>query len=221
MSLCFMDLPTTHTAEEEPEIKWYGSGFYDSNDTPGVFGRNFTFVFWPIAWPVAFVPFLLAPELGPASNANRPGGVLMSLQIPSSKGSDMFRVVSDEFTVDSLSDSVQDNCKDLIGTLSSAVNISDTVPQSFPQAEQVLYYYRASSVALTWDSLNDTAAMLQNYTVASAPGPSVDTDAYKLVECLNRTIVDTVPLFDSAFMKYQAPGGMTLALILLIMHLLR
>ncbi|CAA7261247.1 unnamed protein product [Cyclocybe aegerita] len=160
---------------------WYGSGFYDSNDDPGVAGRNLTF-------------------LVPASNANRPGGPLMSLEIPSMKGSETFRIISDEFTVDSLSDYIKENCKDLIGTLSSLANISDSG-------------YKA---LLNPNKFSTTIVLL-----SSAPGPSVDTDAYKLVECLNWTIVDTVPLFDSAFTKYQVPGGMTLALILVVIHLLR
>jgi hypothetical protein len=68
-----------------------------------------------------------------------------------------------------------------------------------PLPEQALQYYRASSVVLTLDGYNDTAALngtqSLNASGLAVPFPS-DTDT-TLLTCLNATIGRAVPLVDA------------------------
>ena len=112
-----------------------------------------------------------------------------------------FHIVADNTTVTSLIASIQANCS--ISSNSSTVPVAFTANASDPLPEQAVQYFRASSVALTLDGYNNTAALTasdnaNDSTPAPAPLPSgVDT---ALLDCLNATIGEAVPLFaDSAF----------------------
>ena len=111
-----------------------------------------------------------------------------------------FHIVADNTTVTSLIASIQANCS--ISSNSSTIPIPFNANASDPLPEQAVQYFRASSVALTLDGYNNTAALavsnVNDSTPAPAPLPSgVDT---ALLDCLNATIGEAVPLFaDSAF----------------------
>ena len=66
--------------------------------------------------------------------------------------------------------------------------------QSSLQPNQVVQYYRASSVALTLDEYNNSATFSSNQNTIDTPLPSnIDTT---LLNCLNQTIALSVPLAD-------------------------
>lgn len=120
-----------------------------------------------------------------------------------------FHLLADNSTVISLISSVTTNCSTLINnstsssTSSSPSLFNDSDPFS-PRPEQAVQYYRASTVVLTLDGYNDTAALSETNTTADTPLPSwVDTN---LLTCLNDTIGAGVPLVDGSTHTWQAPS---------------
>ena len=127
----------------------------------------------------------------------------------SASANSTFHVLADNTTVISLVNSVTANCSSLInnGTSSS----TNSTPSAFnssdpfsPRPEQAVQYYRASSVVLTLDGYNDTAALSDSNTTTETPVPGwVDS---KLLDCLNQTIGEAVPLIDGGINAWQAPS---------------
>ena len=74
---------------------------------------------------------------------------------------------------------------------------SNTTGPANPQAEQVVQYYRASSIALTLDSYNNTGTFSANDTTDS-PLPVLGTTDAALLNCLNTTIGLAAPLVSSS-----------------------
>jgi hypothetical protein len=67
-------------------------------------------------------------------------------------------------------------------------------------------YYRASSVVLTLDGYNDTAALSNDTNAVDTPLPTnIDTT---LLDCLNQTIGLSVPLIDAAGSTWATTPGM-------------
>jgi len=176
----------------------YGSG-YPGIASRGVGGLGFPFVFWPVIWGGTLGyggAYLYDHEYGDSSNPDRPGGSMVEATFTSPTSNSTFHVLSDNTTVTSLIGSVSANCS--LGANSSTVvfpyNSNSTDP-SQPRPEQVIQYYRASSVALTLDGYNDTSALAENQTAPDVPLPSwVD---HTTLDCLNSTIGQAVPLIDN------------------------
>lgn len=71
--------------------------------------------------------------------------------------------------------------------------MSAPVPYNTGQrAEEAIQYYRASSVVLTLDGYNNTAALGSDESMPSVAFPS-DLD-FKVLACINQTIGTAVPL---------------------------
>lgn len=116
-------------------------------------------------------------------------------------GNSTFHILSDNSTVISLIDSVSTNCSSLINNSTSSSTNSTPPPFHFSnplasQPESAIQYYRASSVVLTLDGYNNSAALTDwdSNSTANTPLPMwVDTP---LMMCLNQTIGEAVPLMD-------------------------
>jgi len=115
-----------------------------------------------------------------------------------------FRLVSDNTTVTDLIVNIRANCS------SSLTSSTAATPSPFnesasdaPKPEQAVQYYRASSVALTLDGYNDTAALEQEGTPDAALPTNIDA---KLMNCLNQTIGLAVPLIDGADVRWATPN---------------
>ncbi|TFY68517.1 hypothetical protein EVJ58_g976 [Rhodofomes roseus] len=175
----------------------YGSGYPDLS-AGSVSGRDFPFVFWPVVWrsPGYGAPYLYDPEYGTPWNTSRPGGPLAEATFTSNTANSTFYVIADNSTVTSLITSISKNCSSSIGGASSKVPTPFNATASEPQPEQAIRYYRASSVTLLVDGYNNTDALAPGGGDASAtavPLPGwVDSS---LLECLNDTIGEAVPLF--------------------------
>ncbi|GLB42473.1 hypothetical protein LshimejAT787_1104880 [Lyophyllum shimeji] len=176
----------------------YGSG-YPGIAGRGVAGRGFPFVFWPIAWGgiggVGAAAYLHNSEYGRPSNSTRPGGPMATATFFSNAGNTTYRLISDNTTVAAL-------IPDLSAACSSNLNSSSsTAPSPYndsfsalPQPEQTVQYYRGSTVALTLDGYNNTAALSSDDKTPDVPLPSnIDRN---LLSCLNQTIGAAVPLVD-------------------------
>ncbi|KAJ7302336.1 hypothetical protein DFH08DRAFT_74072 [Mycena albidolilacea] len=200
----------------------YGSGY------PGYYGRGvanlgFPFWFWPVAWGSgigygANSAYLHTDEYGQPDNSSRPGGPLAMAAFQSNSTGTTFRLVADNNTVADLMTDITTNCSQFL----TAASINATLPTPFSNAsgapEQVVQYYRASSVALTLDGYNNTAVFAPENSTADTPLPTgIDTN---LLGCLNATIGIAVPLVDGAA-GLSAPDfrlvGL-LSLLLLVFH---
>lgn len=123
-----------------------------------------------------------------------------------------FHLLADNTTVASLIDTVAANCT-LGNTTALTPMPLNTSDPSQPRPEQAVQYYRASSVVLTLDGYNDTAALSNDTSTPDTPLPSwVDAP---FLNCLNQTIGAAVPLVDAASMSaaLSTPGMSFLGLI--------
>ncbi|KAI0070482.1 hypothetical protein K474DRAFT_1670023 [Panus rudis PR-1116 ss-1] len=116
-----------------------------------------------------------------------------------SSSNSTFHVLADNTTVNLLIPAIKSNCTNFnlnaTGSSSSSSPYNSSDP-SQPRPEQVVQYYRASSVALTLDGYNDTTALQDE-----PPGPDVPIPSWvdaALLDCLNQTIGVAVPLVDAA-----------------------
>ena len=153
----------------------------------------------------------------PPTNASRPGGPLAYAAFAAPQANSTFFVVSDTSTVSSLLTSLPKACT-LNADASSEVLKPFTGNTSEPLPEQVVQYYRASSVVLTLDGYNNTAALSSDRNAKVVPLPS--TVDMQLLECLNSTIGEAVPLFSSAYAvspPRMAAVGPTVGLVMLVL----
>ena len=217
----------------------YGSGY------PGVSGflvggRGFPFYFWPVAWGgaagVGTGAYLHNREYGEPNNSSRPGGPISEIAFASPSTNSTFRILADNSTATSLLDSIYSACngkfKDGFPTTSntSAPSPFNDTASNATSPGNAVQYYRASSVVLTLDGYNDTAALGENVTNAADPiyhVPLPNTTDTTLPNCLNDTIGAAVPLANGA----EAPladgahalriaGLGTMSLLWVISHLL-
>ncbi|KAJ7107292.1 hypothetical protein C8R43DRAFT_204642 [Mycena crocata] len=179
----------------------YGSG-YPGTAGRGVAGRGFPFFFWPLSFGavggVGTGAYLHSNnEYGRSNNASRPGGVMMTAAFQSNgTNGTTFRILADNTTVVDLITDITANCSASLSSSSatspSSYNDTATLP---PQPEQVVQYYRASSIALSLDGYNNTS-IFQAEGTPDVPLPSgIDT---VLMDCLNQTIGLAAPLIDGA-----------------------
>jgi hypothetical protein len=129
-------------------------------------------------------------QYGDPTNSSRPGGPLFHAPFQPPNGSNTYRIIADNTTVQSLIDSIKSNCS-LSTTSISGVPYTTSDP-SLPKPEQVIQYYRASSIALTLDGYNNTAVFSSATNAPDTPLPLTFFD------CLNQTIGAAAPLFDNA-----------------------
>lgn len=153
-------------------------------------------------------------------NTSRPGGALALATFSAPHANSTLFVVADTSTVASLLTSIQKAC-----TLDT--DSSSKVPKPFdgsasePQPEQVVQYYRASSVALLLYGYNNTDALMPQ---GADGGKTVVLPGWvdrTLLDCLNTTIGEAVPLFSGTDSSIYLPsvlgaiGGIVLFSLLL------
>ncbi|KAG5643670.1 hypothetical protein DXG03_000501 [Asterophora parasitica] len=135
-------------------------------------------------------------KYGLPNNETRPGGILTTLTyVSSSASSTTFRILTDDITALYLSTN--------LAVCNRFLNVSSVTPEPYPYPTggvplpiQAVQYYRASSVVLTLDGYNNTAALLPlgSQPDTFLPG-GTDTN---LLECLNDTIGRSVILVDES-----------------------
>ncbi|KDQ52174.1 hypothetical protein JAAARDRAFT_139228 [Jaapia argillacea MUCL 33604] len=184
--------------------RYYGSG-YPGYPGIGVAGRGFPFYFWPVVWGGGLGyggSYLYDHEYGDPTNSSRPGGALYQATFTSIDQNSTFHVVSDDSTLTSLITSVQSNCSSSITSSPPPTPIPYYSNSTSPLPEQAIQYYRSSSVVLSLDGYNNTAALTAgsdgntNVTIPDLPLPTW-VNATTL-DCLNQTIGAAVPLIDGA-----------------------
>jgi hypothetical protein len=143
-------------------------------------------------------------QYGAPNNAGRPGGITVVADFQSNVSTTVFRIVADNSSVTSLISDIRNNCSSHLSSSSSTTpspfNKSDS---GTPKPEQVVQYYRASSVALTLDGYNNTATYAPEGTPDTPLPTFIDTT---LLDCLNQTIGLAVPLIDGAGSRWATPN---------------
>ncbi|KAJ7057281.1 hypothetical protein C8F01DRAFT_330085 [Mycena amicta] len=180
----------------------YGSG-YPGFYTRGVNGRGFPFYFWPLAWGTGIGygagAYMHTNEYGEPTNTSRPGGAMASATFQSNASStaSTFHLIADNTTLTALIPTIASNCSSHLTSTSATSNTTTAFNSSSPSfPEQVVQYFRASSVALTLDGYNNSAVFAPENTTSDSPLP--DGTDLVLLECLNATIAQAVPLVDGA-----------------------
>ncbi|KAG5651417.1 hypothetical protein H0H81_008725 [Sphagnurus paluster] len=178
----------------------YGSG-YLGEEGRGVEGRPFPFYVWPVIWVGAstgsYDEYLYSTEYGLPDNTTRPGGRLTTLTYVSASSNDStFRILTDNITATYLIASLA-TCNNL-SSASSPIpqNYAALIPIGTPLPVQAIQYYRASSVVLTIDGYNNTAALSPMGSVSNVLLPG--TTDIALLNCLNHTIGSTVILINKS-----------------------
>jgi hypothetical protein len=138
----------------------------------------------------------------------------------SSTSNTTFHLLADNSTVTSLITAIDSNCTSSNLSSSSsktAVPLNASDPNA-PKPEQAVEYYRASSVVLTLDGYNNTAALSDDLNAVDTPLPTnIDTT---LLYCLNQTIGVGVPLIDGAGPRWATgPGAAAISLFWIVWFL--
>lgn len=118
--------------------------------------------------------------------------------LPSASQNTTLHILADNSTVVSLLSSVQSNCSSyLTSSISQPVPYNDSDPSS-PRPEQAVQYYRASSIVLTLDGYNDTAALSGgNDTQSQQDLPIPGWVNGTFLDCVNQTIGLAAPLISA------------------------
>ncbi|KAF8577674.1 hypothetical protein K439DRAFT_1364203 [Ramaria rubella] len=196
----------------------YGSG-YPGTTTSGIAGRGFPFGFWPVTFGAAAglgaSSQFHSHEYGDPDNSTRPGGPLFDAPFQPPGSANTYYILSDNSTVQSLIASVMANCS--LSTTSITAVPYNTTDSTQPKPEQVIQYYRSSSIALTLGGYNNSAVFSSDPNAPDTPLPLGLNDTF--LDCLNQTIGAAAPLLDAATNQTQISG--LLGLTLVIFHLLR
>ena len=130
----------------------------------------------------------------------RPGGALKTITFSTPETNSQvydFHLLADNATATSLLGYIASNCSSVLNSNSTGsqpiVSFNATDPGRI-RPEQVVYYYRASSIALTLDGYNDTVALDANATANDTHTPLPDWVNSELLDCLNETIGLGAPL---------------------------
>lgn len=116
----------------------------------------------------------------------------------------IFRLLADNTSVSATLDAIQNNCTTFANFKITNGTAYVGSADGSVQPESAVQYYRASSMALTLDGYNNTAAPSNDTKVLDSPLPK--TVDFHLLECLNSTIGLSVPLVDQ-----ENSGGFSLS----------
>ena len=117
--------------------------------------------------------------------------------------STVLRVIADNSSTFSIIDSVTRNCTSYLRPLSNSSSTTVAIPDNLDTnststilPDHAIQYYRASSVVLTLDGYNNTAALgnVQGLPQIILP----DWVDIQFLDCVNVTIGESVPLVDVA-----------------------
>ena len=142
---------------------------------------------------------------------------MMTAAFPSSSQNTTFRIVADNITVATLLVNIVANCSSDIFSPSTITSSTFNDSLTSPKPEQTVQYYRASTVALTLDGYNNTGA-LEVYGTPDTPLPAnIDVN---LLNCLNSTIGEAVPLIGSASLRSPNIGTISFIWVLWCLFLM-
>jgi len=194
----------------------YGSG-YPTGPSRGVGGLGLPFYFWPVVWGGSAVgagAYLHeSREYGNPDNSTRPGGPMTQARFQSNSTGTTFHLLADNSTITALISAIRTNCTNFdlnTSNSSTAAATYNATSLTDPQPEQAIQYYRASSIVLTLDGYNNTAALSNDTNAPPSPLPSgIDTT---LLGCMNDTTGQAAPLVDAA-LRWGPPNVGSLVLL--------
>ncbi|EJD46887.1 hypothetical protein AURDEDRAFT_184133 [Auricularia subglabra TFB-10046 SS5] len=183
----------------------------------GVRGAGLPYYFWPLAWGAGLgygAGYLHDNEFGTPTNSTRPGGALVQVAIVAPPPtSSAYHVIADNSTAAALIGTITESCGADIANKPLRSKPFTGSPDD-PRPESAIQYYRASSVVLTLDGYNNTAALGDDAKLPDTPLPTGINTTF--MDCLNRTIGASVPLVDAVQAASDGgsngsnPGGVSL-----------
>lgn len=207
----------------------YGSGYPYGGWGSYVGGRPFPYGFWPVY--MYHYDYYGNGEYGPPTNNSRPGGNMTQIEVTSSlwaqgdvsNATSPYWLIGDYDTVLAVSRFIQTTCS---ANLSQPQEINPT-NLSAVAPEQVLKYYRSSSLALALTSYNNSASSLANEPASNSSSLSTIPDApippgtnITFLNCINSTILAQVPIMNSGRSLHAAGMSLNVAQFALISTLL-
>ena len=205
----------------------------------GVQGRNLPFFFYPIAYgryPGYGPSYIYDHEYGEPNNKRRPGGRLYFITIQPAKSLTKgphpevppmtLQVIADKPTLKEIKSAVRWSCsKDNFNGWIGMDKVRVSGMKKFkgpaekpkgPVPEQVVVYYRGSSVALSLAGYNNTAQVTgydprDSRCLVDTPLPSVASTPF--FQCINRTLGESIPLVvaDIGAGPYQPNAALPMA----------
>ncbi|KAL5522952.1 hypothetical protein ACEPAF_1219 [Sanghuangporus sanghuang] len=153
--------------------------------------------------------YLHDSEYGEPNNSSRPGGSLTTVPLLPSSGNTTLHVIADNATTASLLSSVATNCSSYLAsnTSNNTILSFDPTNSSMPKPEQVVQYYRASSIVLTIDGYNNTVALNQSATLNDTDTSLPSWVNSQVLDCVNQTIGAAAPLIDDETSSASARLG--------------
>ncbi|KDQ50248.1 hypothetical protein JAAARDRAFT_211840 [Jaapia argillacea MUCL 33604] len=195
----------------------YGSGYPYGGSGTYIDYRPLPYVFYPV--PI-YPDYYGSDTYAHFNDTQRPGGnvsvvILQGNNFPHTP--EIYRVVGDRFSVSAVLDAVVIDCSVQNTTLISF----DLTANSYPEPEQIIQWYRASTFGLSLDSYNNSASLPSNMPSSNNTAPlplSADTPLpnglnMTFLSCLNMTIGASIPLVDPP-RSYQYRRGILIGIIL-------
>lgn len=133
----------------------------------------------------------------------RPGGALVEaiVQPEWNTSSITYRIIGDNTSVTAVFDAIVANCS--VANSSTSIAAFNPSPLTYPLPEQIIQYYRSSSLALSLDGYNNTAALASNMPTSNSSAPNNIPDTplpsnlnMTFLACINQTTAASVPLVD-------------------------
>ncbi|KDQ50274.1 hypothetical protein JAAARDRAFT_211857 [Jaapia argillacea MUCL 33604] len=178
----------------------YGSGYPYGGAGSYIDNRPLPFVFWPISIAPNYYSFDTYSHF---NDSGRPGGNVSTVVLRANvtlHTTEIYRIIGDQLSVTAVLDALVTNCS----VQNTTISFLEPNTYSYPQPEQIVQWYRASTFGLSLDSYNNTAALPSNMPVSNDTSPlslSEDTPLPSglnatYLHCLNTTIGVSVPLVD-------------------------
>ncbi|TFK46475.1 hypothetical protein OE88DRAFT_1667450 [Heliocybe sulcata] len=129
--------------------------------------------------------------------------------VHSLSGNTTLHIIADNSTVVSLLSSIL-NCSSLLTTTTSPPPVPYNGSSSYPpKPEQAIQYYRASSIVLTLDGYNDTAALADTSGTSQSDVPLPSWVNTNMIDCVNQTIGAAAPLINGDNAPATSPASVS------------
>ncbi|KAI0041888.1 hypothetical protein FA95DRAFT_638769, partial [Auriscalpium vulgare] len=188
---------------------YYGCGYPWKPRYCSVVGRELPYDYLPVYYydPLGSTAYPY-DGLEYSNSSLRLGGPLVILQFQSNQTyspPSVFYIFADNATVISLNTSITESCFPYLGPLSLPLPYLNGTGGPLP--EQAVQYYRANSVVLLLGGYNNTAALQYVDNMTQIPVPLPPTVDHTLLDCINSTIGEHVPLVSPHTPWVKTPGG--------------
>ncbi|KZT23915.1 hypothetical protein NEOLEDRAFT_506176 [Neolentinus lepideus HHB14362 ss-1] len=184
----------------------YGSGYPYGSTGSYVDNRPLPYIFWPVPMGSDYYG---SDVYAKYNGTVRPGGNVTSAIVTGNgfpNTTEIYRIIGDQLSVRAVLDALVTNCT----AKNTTLELFNPEVYAYPQPEQIIQWYRASTFGLGLDSYNNTAALASNIPSSNHTNPPALSSATPLpsglnmtfLTCINTTIAASVPLVDPPAKKH-------------------